>query len=78
MVDEVDQNQAVVDHYAGQRDDAEHRQQADRNTEEPVAEHRADGAERNHRHDQQRLEVGAQRDGDQSIDHEQSEHGSGQ
>src|SRR6056297_2772877 len=73
VVDEIDEDQTVVDDHAGQRDDAEDADHADGEAEDEVSEHRTDDPERNHRHDQQRLDVGAQRNGDQRVDHEQRE-----
>ena len=54
-IDEVNQDQAVIHHHAGQRDDAEETHHADFDADDPVSDQGADGAKRNHRHDNQRL-----------------------
>ena len=72
-VDKINQDQAVVHHHTGEGDDAEKAHHADLDADDPVPNQRADGAEGNDGHDDQRLRVGLQRDGHQGVNQEQGQ-----
>ena len=67
----IHQYQAVVDHDTGEADHADHRQHADRAAHYQVTEDRSGDAEGNHRHDDQRLGIAAQRHRECGVNHEQ-------
>ncbi len=69
-VDEVHHYQAVVHHHAGQGDDAEQGQDRQVHPHEHMAPDRPHQAERDGQHDDYRLNVRAQRDGQQGEDHD--------
>jgi hypothetical protein len=72
-VDEVDEHEAVVDHDAGERDHAEHREDREVQAHREVAEQGADEAEGNGGHGEERLGLGAERNREQHVDPEQRE-----
>ena len=67
-VDVVDQDQTVVHDHARQGNDAEHGQDAQVHSQNPVAQKGAHQPEGNRAHDDQRLEVGAERNSQQCKD----------
>ena len=60
-------------HDHGQRDDAEHADQAEFEAHQGVSSDRADKTERNRGHDDERLQVALERDGQQPEDDEHRE-----
>ena len=74
-VDRDDQDQRVVDHHARQRDDPDHAHHAHVVPHDDVAEDRADDAERDREHHDDRLDVAAEGDRQQGEDdHQRHDH----
>ena len=72
-VDEVDHHQRIVDDDAAQAEEPHERLRADRDAEDQVAQDQADQPEGNHGHDDQRLGVGAKRNGEEHEDQDQGD-----
>jgi hypothetical protein len=70
----VDQHEAVVHHHPRERHHADQREEVEVPAGEEVPPDGADHPERDCRHDDDGLQVGAERDGEQREDHEERDH----
>ena len=73
-VGEIDEDQRVVDHHAGEGHDAEQADQAQAVSQQQVTDHGADNAEGNAHHDNQGLAVALERHGQEGIDEQLGNH----